>query len=428
MEHKNIVATIYIKNGQAVGDPKKEPASEGASVLELAKMYNDSGVDKIICFDLSDDEEEHEKNLLAIREINRNIDIKTCGGGNIRRIDDVKRLLYAGCVEVVLNGAKPETIDLLKEASSRFGAEKILVSLTNVDFIFKTKSFLSDNVHELLLMQPDLVPGIENVTDIPYILVQDTYDLDRITELLRSSMIRGIYGDFINRESADIMQLKATLSERGIIMDNFEPKLSWSDLKVNSDGLVPVVVQDYQTNQVLMVAYMNEEAFDTTIRIGKMTYWSRSRQELWIKGLTSGHIQYVKSLTADCDFDTILAKVSQVGGIACHTGAPSCFFNEIIKKEYIERSPLKIFENTYADITKEKQEDRESYVKQLMDKGLDGILRKIGEESAEMIIASKNADERELIHESADLLYHLMILMVEKNVSWEEVTRELAQR
>lgn len=108
--------------------------------------------------------------------------------------------------------------------------------------------------------------------------------------------------------------------------------LEWSEFKLNSDGMLTVVVQDYKTNEVLMVAYMNEEAYCKTIETGKMTYWSRSRDELWIKGDTSGHYQYVKSLTADCDKDTLLAKVLQVGA-ACHTGSYSCFFREIIKEE-----------------------------------------------------------------------------------------------
>lgn len=133
------------------------------------------------------------------------------------------------------------------------------------------------------------------------------------------------------------MEMKSQLSASGIKMDNFEPNLKWSDLKKNSDGMVPVIVQDYRTDEVLMLAYMNEEAFDTTINIGKMTYYSRSRNELWTKGLTSGHIQYVKSLTADCDYDTILAKVSQIGA-ACHTGNQSCFFNEIVKKNTLKKS------------------------------------------------------------------------------------------
>ena len=112
-------------------------------------------------------------------------------------------------------------------------------------------------------------------------------------------------------------------------MENLKSKLSWSDFKLNSDGMVPVIVQDYKTDQVLMLAYMNEEAYETTLKLGKMTYWSRSRNELWTKGLTSGHVQYVKSLTIDCDNDTILAKVEQVGA-ACHTGNWTCFFTPLL--------------------------------------------------------------------------------------------------
>lgn len=113
---------------------------------------------------------------------------------------------------------------------------------------------------------------------------------------------------------------------------NLIPKLKWSDLKKNSDGMVPVIVQDYKTNEVLMCAYMNEEAYNKTLEIGIMTYYSRSRQELWLKGETSGHFQYVKDLKADCDYDTLLAKVKQIGA-ACHTGSYSCFFNDVIDEQ-----------------------------------------------------------------------------------------------
>lgn len=427
MEHKNIVATIYIKDGRAV--LSKSDTGEGRDILELAKMYNDTGIDKIFCVDLSNDDEEHEKNILAIREINRSIDVKICGGGNIKRLEDVKKFLYAGCVEVVLNGAKPETAKLLVEAAERFGKEKMLVSIDTLDFIFKNSETLSSYVHELLLMNKDLVKGLEDLTDVPYILYQKDYDLDEIERILSSDKIRGIYGDFINDTSTDIMSLKSALSERDILMDNFAPKLKWSDLKVNSDGLVPCIVQDYRTGEVLMLAYMNEESFNTTIRIGKMTYYSRSRRELWIKGETSGHTQYVKSLTADCDYDTLLAKVSQIGGIACHTGAPNCFFNEIIKKEYVERNPLKVFEDVYNVILDRREHPKEgSYTNYLFDKGLDKILKKVGEESTEIVIAAKNENNEEVIYEISDFIYHLMVLMAEKDVTWEDIVRELAQR
>ncbi|WP_458459118.1 bifunctional phosphoribosyl-AMP cyclohydrolase/phosphoribosyl-ATP diphosphatase HisIE [Pseudobutyrivibrio sp.] len=426
MEHKNIVATIYIKDGMAVKSPTE--LEEKSDVLELASVYDDSGIDKIICYDLSSTDEEHEKNILAIREINRNIQVKTAGGGNIKRLEDVKKLLYAGCIEVILNGSKPETIDLLKEASARFGANKMLVSLSTVDFLFKTKDFLQDNVHELLIMNTTLLEGLENITSIPYIVQVDDYDFNYVLKLLKSDQIRGISGACINDTKTDIMQIKSDLSDAGIKMDNFEPKLSWSDLKPNLDGLVPTVVQDFQTGEVLMVAYMNEESLNATIRTGKMTYFSRSRQSLWVKGETSGHFQYVKSLTADCDFDTILAKVSQVG-VACHTGAPSCFFNEIVKKEYVERNPLKVFEDVYAIIMDRKEHPKEgSYTNYLFDKGLDKILKKVGEEATEIVIAAKNPDSEETKYEISDFLYHLMVLMAEKGVTWEDITSELAQR
>ena len=426
MEHKNIVATIYIKDGMAVKSPTE--LDNKKDVLELASVYDDSGIDKIICYDLSSTDEEHEKNILAIREINRNVQVKTAGGGNIKRLEDVKKLLYAGCIEVILNGSKPETIDLIKEASTRFGANKMLVSLSTVDFLFKTKDFLQDNVHELLIMNTTLLEGLENITSIPYIVQVDNNNFEYIEKLLKSDQIRGISGPFINDTDTDIMQLKSELSDSGIKMDNFEPKLSWADLNPNSDGLVPVVVQDFQTGEVLMLAYMNEESLNATIRTGKMTYYSRSRQALWVKGETSGHTQYVKSLTADCDFDTILAKVSQVG-VACHTGAPSCFFNEIVKKEYVERNPLKVFEDVYAIILVRKKNPKEgSYTNYLFDKGLDKILKKVGEEATEIVIAAKNPDPEETKYEISDFLYHMMVLMAEKGVTWEDITSELAQR
>lgn len=427
MEHKNIVATIYLKDGMAVRDPKH--TDEKQDVLELARLYNDSGIDKIICYDLSSEDEEHEKNILAIREINRNIEIKTCGGGNIKRLEDVKKFLYAGCVEVILNGSKPSAIEILKEASARFGAEKMLVSLTNVDFLFKTKDVLEDHVHELVIYDRTLLNSIESITNVPYIVDVDSYNFKDVIDLLKSDKIRGICGSFINDTQTDIMQVKCELSDAGIKMDNFEPKLAWSDLKVNADGLVPVIAQDYQTGEVLMLAYMNEEAFNTTIRIGKMTYYSRSRQELWIKGLTSGHTQYVKSLTADCDYDTILAKVSQVGGIACHTGAPSCFFNEIIKKEYVEKNPLKVLESVY-DVIKERKENPKdgSYTNHMFAMGMNEILLGLGKEATEIILAAKDPESEELKFQISDFLYNCMILMVEKGVTWDEIANELAQR
>ena len=426
MEHKNIVATIYLKDGVAVKDRNNfEPYD---NVINLAKLYNDSGVDKIIIFDLSTTDEEHEKNIHTIKNINRNVEIKVCAGGNINRMEDIKKLIYAGCLQVILNGSKAESMELAAEASGRFGKDRILVSVENVNFIFKHQDQMMDTFHELLVLNKDVLDAIEGMTDVPYVVHLKEAKQEELIAVLSRQNVRGIAGPFINDPKTDIMKLKSFLSESGIKMDNFEPALHWGDLKKNSDGMVPVIVQDYRTDEVLMLAYMNEEAFHTTLHIGKMTYYSRSRQELWTKGLTSGHIQYVKSLTADCDYDTILAKVSQVGA-ACHTGNRSCFFNEIVKKEYVEKNPQKVLEDVYKIILDRKAHPKEgSYTNYLFDRGMDKILKKVGEENTEVIIAAKNTDTDALKYEISDYIYHLMVLMSEKGITWEHIAQELSQR
>lgn len=425
-EYKNLVATLYLKNGKAV--KSIDNLEEIEDTRSLVKLYNDSGIDKILVYDLSTEDEEHELNIHTIKELNRLLEIPLCAGGNINRLEDVKKLIYAGCKEVILNGSKPTTAALALEASKRFGKEKIIISLKNVDYVFKHQHELQESVHEILVMNQEILDSVENLTDIIYLVEQNELDMEKLITLLKRDNVRGICGEFINNSQTDIMKLKTILSKKGIKMDNFDPLLKWEELKKNSDGLVPVIVQDYTTNDVLMCAYMNEEAYYATLNCGKMTYYSRSRQELWMKGETSGHIQYVKELTADCDYDTILAKVSQVG-VACHTGSPTCFFNEIVKKEYIEKNPLKVFESVYRVIEDRKANPKEgSYTNYLFDKGIDKILKKVGEECTEIVIAAKNPDPEEIKYEISDFLYHVMVLMVEKGVTWEDITQELAQR
>lgn len=423
---KNIVATLYLKNGQAV--KSSTDFTVIGDVYSLCQLYNDSGIDKIIIFDLSTDDDEHEKNIHTIENINRNIDLKVCAGGNINRIEDVKKLLYAGCLQVIFNATKSSSLELANIASERFGKDRILLSINNVDYIFKHQEEIEDTFHELLVLDIEIIDALDNLTNTPYVVCMPEYDFEKITDVLNRDNVRGIAGDFINDPKSDVMKIKSSLSEAGIRVDNFTPDLSWSDLKLNSDGMVPVIVQDYKTEEVLMLAYMTEESFNMTINSGKMTYYSRSRNELWTKGLTSGHLQYVKSLTADCDYDTILAKVSQVGA-ACHTGNRTCFFNNIVKKEFVEKNPLKVLESVYEDIMERKINPKDgSYTNHLLDKGIDEILKKLGEECTEIVIAAKNTEKDDLKFEISDFLYHCMVLMAEKNITWEEIAQELAQR
>ncbi|MCR5774311.1 MAG: bifunctional phosphoribosyl-AMP cyclohydrolase/phosphoribosyl-ATP diphosphatase HisIE [Lachnospiraceae bacterium] len=252
--------------------------------------------------------------------------------------------------------------------------------------------------------------------------------LHEAAAVLRSYDIAGIAGGVLDVSAEDFMDFKRQCKGLGIPVNTYDSKISWEELSKNSEDMIPVIAQDYKSGEVLMLAYMNEEAFEKTLATGKMTYWSRSRNELWTKGETSGNYQFVKSLTADCDKDTILAKVLQIG-VACHTGARSCFFNEMIKREYNDSNPLKVFENEYATIVDRRDHPKEgSYTNYLFDKGIDKILKKVGEECTEIIVAAKNPDPEELKYELADWLYHAMVLMVEKGVTWEDVTKEIVNR
>jgi phosphoribosyl-AMP cyclohydrolase / phosphoribosyl-ATP pyrophosphohydrolase len=194
-------------------------------------------------------------------------------------------------------------------------------------------------------------------------------------------------------------------------------------IKFDEDGLAPAIVQDAHTREVLMLAYMNEESLARTLETGQTWFWSRSRNELWHKGATSGNTQEVVALTTDCDNDAIVVLVEPAGP-ACHTGARSCF-----ELHLPEHHPGGLLHELY-DIIKSRQEDRPagSYTTYLFDKGLDKILKKFGEEAAETIIAAKNEDKKQLVAETADLLYHLLVLLVARDVNLDNVRDELAQR
>ncbi len=209
-----------------------------------------------------------------------------------------------------------------------------------------------------------------------------------------------------------------------------------SELKFDDKGLIPVVTQDFKTKEVLMVAYMNEEAFDKTIETGKVHYYSRSRSKLWLKGETSGHFQFVKAIKLDCDGDTILIEAEQIDA-ACHTGNKTCFFRTMKDEKWEETTENVDDEMLSAEILKEVYDvivDRTihpkegSYTNYLFTKGLDKILKKVGEEAAEVIIAAKNKSKEEIRYEVSDLMYHLMVLLVERGLTLEDIYGELKGR
>lgn len=204
------------------------------------------------------------------------------------------------------------------------------------------------------------------------------------------------------------------------------------EIRFNEQGLVPAVVQSIETKEVLMVAYMNQEAFEKTLETGKAVFWSRSRKELWLKGQTSGNYMNVEEIRFDCDNDCLLVLVNPDGG-ACHTGHRSCFFRKLENGELIEDNHPTYLKNA---IEKEEQTVRArrenpiagSYTNYLFEKGEDKILKKVGEEAAEVVIAGKNRDQSEIRYEVADLMYHLTVMLVDNNMSWNDIFREMDKR
>lgn len=428
MDYKRLIPAIYLLDGNTVED-FRNTAETGQNPVELAKYYSDAGADAIFVFGLSDTDDGHEADIAALKEMARNVDIPLYAGGRVKKVEDIKKYLYAGATKAILNYAKQSNLDLTEEVSKRFGKDKIMVSIDNVECLNTNKALIEEFASEIIYVYADKVDDVKQVNALTNIPVQVLWssEEDKMIELLQFDNVSGMCSKTLNQDT-DYLALKASAKKAGIPMNLNEPTMVWNDFKLNSDGLLPVIVQDYKTEEVLMMAYMNEEAYNNTIATGRMTYYSRSRQELWVKGLTSGHFQYVKSLAIDCDNDTMLAKVSQVGA-ACHTGNRSCFYRNIIEKEYANTNPLKVFEDVYNVIADRKENPKEgSYTNYLFEKGIDKILKKVGEEATEIVIAAKNPDPEEIKYEMSDFLYHAMVLMVERGITWQDITKELANR
>lgn len=196
-------------------------------------------------------------------------------------------------------------------------------------------------------------------------------------------------------------------------------------LKFDENGLIPAVVQDYTTNEVLMVAYMNRESLEITMKEKRTCFFSRSRQSLWRKGETSGNVQHVVGIEADCDADTLLIQVEKEGP-ACHTGAETCFFDEL---DGFENKAKFSLVDLYKLIIGRKTDVKEgSYTSYLFEKGTEKILKKVGEECTEVVVAAMKSDDEETVFEIADLCYHIMVLMAQRGITPEDIKKELASR
>ena len=386
------------------------------SVISLADRYACEGADGLYLYNFTGDEKSREEFLATVRQIEKKIDIPFYVGIYVARFEDAKKALYTGASMVVMRKALLPVDKELQEITDRFSKDKLALEV-DMRADFMTAEQL-DEYYELgigtaVLKHIDTTPSFSDTIAQTKmrVMVRDGLIRNDLAEILSYDTVSAVLTNYF--EDKDIYKAKKALKKKNVDVEVFESLIDFSDFKLLDNGLIPVVVQDYRTNEVLMVAYMNEDSYKMTIDTGKMTYYSRSRKKLWLKGETSGHFQYVKSLMIDCDNDTILAKVRQIGA-ACHTGNRSCFFKELAKKDYVSTNPLTVLMDDYDIIMSRKNNPKEgSYTNYLFDKGIDKILKKCGEEAAEIIIAAKNPDAEELKYEIADFLYHMMVLMAE---------------
>ena len=392
---------------------------------EIAVQYERLGADGVII--ISPDFSDEAMLIKKIRNICEKSDCRLYIWQPYRRLEDIKKVLYAGAAGAWIEATEQT---LIREAADRFGADRVGMVISEPKLAadeFKlakelnlTNIFVTGTIEKL----PETVGNQKVIATCRY------ENKEGQKHLLADANVSAIALIYENETAAlpNIHAMKAALETDSVKFNLFRSSLPFSSFKLNEDGLIPVIVQDFRTAEILMMAYMNEEAYEQTLREGMMTYWSRSRQELWRKGDTSGHYQYVKSLDIDCDRDTILAKVEQIGA-ACHTGHRSCFYTNLASQAYDGRNPMTVFDDVMATILERKENPKEgSYTNYLFDQGIDKILKKVGEEAAEIIIAAKNPDSDEVKYEICDFLYHMMVLMAEREVSWKDITKELAER
>ena len=365
---KRIIPCLDVKNGRVVKGVNFVSLRDAGDPVECAKQYNMAGADELVFLDITATLEARDTVVDLAKRVADEVFIPFTIGGGIRTTQDIRDILNAGADKVSLNSAAVRNPDFVREASEMFGAQCIVVAIdvksradretfpsgyevviaggtkpTGIDALWWAKEVVRLGAGEILLTSMDrdgTKSGFDNVitsmiaenVDVPVIAsggagkMEDFYDgivTGKADAVLAASLFH--FGEIA------ISDLKEYLAGRGIPIRQISRELDmWAHMKKNSDGLVPAVCQDHETGEVLMVAYMNYEAFDLTCRTGYMHYFSRSRNTLWKKGETSGHVQKVISAAIDCDRDTLLYKIEQTGA-ACHTGNRSCFYTPLEK-------------------------------------------------------------------------------------------------
>lgn len=453
---KRIIPCLDVDKGKVVKGVKFENLVIIDDPTELAQYYAENGADELVFYDITASHESRNIFTEIIKKVAATIDIPFTVGGGIRNIDDFYSVLNAGADKVSVNSAALARPELIKEAATRFGSQCVVLSMdvkkvsdgewtlyinggrTHVDMdpFEWAKKGEALGAGEIVVNSIDsdgvkggfdceLMRRMSEATHLPIIASGGAGTMEHFEAVFKEGRAdAGLAASVFHKKEIDLWELKRFLQNRGIPM---RLDARYHRLNFDEKGLIPAIVQNEKTGQILMQGYMNEASLQKTLADGKVCFYSRSRQKLWTKGETSGNFLHVVSIYADCDHDALLI-MAHPDGPTCHTGAVSCFHNPILTAPH----SMLTYNVLYAlqEVIKGRRENPipGSYTNYLFDKGIDKILKKVGEESSEVIIASKNPEEQPLIDEISDLFYHLSVLMVERDVPIEAILENLKNR
>ncbi len=440
---KRIIPCLDIKNGEVVKGTKFENITRMGNPIELASFYNANGADELVFYDITASSDNRSPFLECIQSVAKAISIPFTVGGGVRTLDDFTDLLRSGADKVSVNSHAFYNPGLIKDASERFGSQCVVVSVdvkkvddryvvfthggrqnTGMDALVWIKTAVSLGAGEVCVNAIDcdgvkkgydiaFLKCLEKEIAVPIIASGGAGKAEDFVKLFQETRVTGaLAASMFHTQQSSITEVKLALLSRGIPCRPF--------LKPHfKEPLLPVIVQDMDTLGILMQAYTNEDALEHTLNTGLAHFFSRSRGALWLKGETSGNVLRVHDIRMDCDGDCLLYIVSPKGP-ACHTGNASCFYPSLPKES--------VFNTLMTTILDRKSNPKEgSYTQYLFEKGIDKILKKIGEEASEVIIGAKNAPE-ELVYEASDLIYHLFVLLANEGISLADIEHELSRR
>ena len=450
MEKKLIIPCLDVKDGRVVKGIYFENLRDVGDPVEFGKHYEEQGADELVYLDINATVEGRKTFTEIVERIAKEIKIPFTVGGGITSLDDAERLFAVGADKVSINSAAVANPEIINEIAAKHGSKSLVIAIDGVEkdgkwyvtthggnkvsdkeLIDWAKECEQRGAGSLLFTSKthdgtkigypcDIFAELKKAVSIPIIASGGAGCIEDIVEVLTTGKAdAALAASIFHFGEVTIPQLKAELMRRGICVERLPLKYSDFNLSKNSDGLLPCVMQDAATLKVLMVGYMNEEAFNKTLETGKATFYSRERKTLWTKGETSGNFMQVVEMFADCDADTLLLKVVPCGP-ACHRNTTSCF-DTSDAEGFIRR-----LETVIQGRHKEMPEGH--YTTHLFNKGVNRMAQKVGEEAVETVIEAIDGNKERYLYEASDLVYHLLVLNEQMGFTIADMERELLSR